>query len=188
LAIDDRLIPGRRHRLTVDGQIPQIVARRVLAGVDRSRRSSTSSRGAKKMLINVLLWIVQVLLALLFLFAGGMKLVLPLDALSGPVALPGLLLRFIGVAEVAGAVGIILPWLLNIRPRLTSLAAAGLTIIMAGATAITVLGGEIGLAYIPLIVGLLAAAVAYGRWQTVIGATGQPQAAPRLRPTMATER
>jgi hypothetical protein len=111
------------------------------------------------------LWIVQVLLALLFLFSGGTKLVLPLDALKGPVALPGLFIRFIGVAEVLGALGLILPGLLRIRPGLTPLAAAGLVIIMIGATAVTLAGGAVALALIPLVVGLLAAFVAYGRWR-----------------------
>jgi uncharacterized membrane protein YphA (DoxX/SURF4 family) len=64
---------------------------------------------------NVLLWIVQGLLAIVFLSSGGMKLVLPLDKLVGPVPLPGLFLRFIGVAEVLGAIGLILPGLLRIR-------------------------------------------------------------------------
>ncbi|MEK6302371.1 MAG: DoxX family protein [Acidobacteriota bacterium] len=81
------------------------------------------------------LWIVQVLLALLFLFSGGAKLVLsPEELLKGPVVLPVLFLRFIGVCEVLGALGLILPGLLRIRPGLTPLAAAGLVIIMIGAT------------------------------------------------------
>ncbi|MGE5243191.1 MAG: DoxX family protein [Betaproteobacteria bacterium] len=106
---------------------------------------------------NVLLWFAQGLLALVFLFAGGMKLALPLDALKGPIPLPGLFLRFIGVAEVAGAAGLILPWLLGIRPALTPLAAAGLVVIMTGATALTVAGGPAALALIPLTVGALSA-------------------------------
>jgi hypothetical protein len=111
------------------------------------------------------LWIVQVLLALLFLFSGGMKLVLPLEALAGPVPLPGAFVRFIGVAEVLGAIGLILPGLLRIRPGLTPLAAAGLVVIMIGATAVTLVGGDVALALVPLVVGLLAAFVAYGRWR-----------------------
>ena len=138
------------------------------------------------MLINVLLWIVQVLLALLFLFAGSMKLVLPIEAMSGPINLPGLLLRFIGVCEVAGGVGIILPWLLNIRPRLTPIAAAGLVIIMIGATVITVLGGQAAAALMPAIVGVLAAAVAYGRWRGNRETMPSRPAGSGLRP--ATER
>lgn len=111
------------------------------------------------------LWIVQGLLALLFVWAGGMKLVLPLEQLAGPVALPGFFVRFIGVAEVLGGVGLILPGLLRIRPGLTPLAAAGLIIIMIGATVITLASGEVAMALIPLVVGLLLAFVAYGRWR-----------------------
>jgi hypothetical protein len=111
------------------------------------------------------LWIVQALLALVFLFAGGMKLVLPLEQLTGPISIPGPFLRFIGVAEVLGALGLILPGLLRIRPGLTPLAAVGLVIIMIGATALTLAAGELGAALISLVVGLLAAFVAYGRWR-----------------------
>ena len=111
------------------------------------------------------LWIVQGLLAIIFLFSGGMKLVLPLEAMTGPIPVPGLFLRFIGVAEVLGAIGLILPGALRIRPGLTPLAAAGLVIIMIGATALTLASGAVALALIPLVVGVLAAFVAYGRWR-----------------------
>ena len=111
------------------------------------------------------LWIVQGLLALLFLFAGGMKLVLPLEKLTGSVPLPGLFMRFIGVTEVLGAFGLILPGLLRIRPGLTPLAAAGLVIIMIGATVVTLAGGMVAVALMNLVVALLAAFVAYGRWR-----------------------
>jgi DoxX-like family len=111
------------------------------------------------------LWVVQGLLALLFLFAGGMKLILPLEQMTGPVPIPGFLLRFIGVVEVLGALGLILPGLLGIRPGLTPLAAAGLVIVMIGATVITLAGDAAAPALIPLAVGLLAAFVAYGRWR-----------------------
>jgi uncharacterized membrane protein YphA (DoxX/SURF4 family) len=113
------------------------------------------------------LWIVQVLLAALFLFAGVMKLVLPLDQLAGPMPLPGPFLRFIGVVEVLGGLGLLLPGLLRIRPGLTPLAAAGLVVIMIGATAIGLMVGDPTMALIPAAVGLLAAFVAYGRWRLV---------------------
>ena len=112
---------------------------------------------------NAMLWTVQGLLAVLFLFAGVSKLVLPLDQMAGPVALPGFFLRFLGVAEALGAIGLILPALLKIRPGLTPVAAAGLVIIMIGATVITAIGGPAAMALIPLTVGLLAGTVAYGR-------------------------
>jgi hypothetical protein len=120
---------------------------------------------SRKPMMNYALWTVQGLLAALFLFAGGMKLILPLEALAGPIALPGLFMRFIGVAEVLGAIGLILPGLVRIKPGLTPLAAAGLVIIMIGATGITLMGGAIAPALIPLVVGLLSAFVAYSRWR-----------------------
>src|ERR671932_1576853 len=89
------------------------------------------------------LWIAQVLLAALFLLAGGMKLVLPLDKLTGPIEVPGSFLRFIGVCEVLGGLGLILPGLLRIRPGLTPLAAAELVHVMLGATLLTLaVGGD----------------------------------------------
>ena len=121
--------------------------------------------GSERSTMNVALWIVQGLLAALFLFAGGAKLVLPLDQLTGPVALPGWFLRFIGVAEVLGAFGLVLPGLLRIRPGLTPLAAAGLVIIMIGATVVMWAGGMVAVALMNVIVALLAAFVAYGRWR-----------------------
>jgi uncharacterized membrane protein YphA (DoxX/SURF4 family) len=121
------------------------------------------------MRLNVVLWVVQGLLAALFLFAGGVKLVMPISAMTSqmPIPLPGLFLRFVGVCEVLGAIGLILPGLLRIRPDLTPLAAAGLVIIMIGATTITVMGGQLAGALFPLTVGVLATWVAYGRWQLV---------------------
>ena len=115
--------------------------------------------------MNVALWIVQGLLAALFLFAGGAKLVMSLDQMAGPVALPGWFLRFIGVAEVLGALGLILPGLLRVRLGLTPLAAAGLVIIMIGATVIGLVGGMVVVALMNVVVALLAAFVAYGRWR-----------------------
>ena len=113
--------------------------------------------------LNVVLWIIQSLLALVFLFAGGVKLILPIAAMAKQVALPGWFLRFIGVAEVFGGIGLVLPGITRIRTGLTSLAAAGLVIIMIGATCVTVAAGSILQALFPLIVGLLAAFVAYAR-------------------------
>lgn len=115
--------------------------------------------------IGTLLWTLQTLLALLFAFAGTFKLVVPLEALQGPVALPGEFLRFIGVAEVLGALGLILPGVLRIRTGLTPLAAAGLTIIMLGATTISLVALGPSAAVVPCVVGVLAAFIAYARWQ-----------------------
>lgn len=116
------------------------------------------------------LWSVQALLALLFLFAGGTKLVIPPDVLASmgspnQIPLPGWLIRFVGVAEVLGALGLILPGLLRIKPWLTPLAAAGLVVIMIGATALTIAADGVAAGVAPFVVGLLAAFVVYGRWR-----------------------
>ena len=117
--------------------------------------------------MNIALWIVQALLAALFLFAGGMKLVLPIEEMMKqmPLPLPGWFVRFTGIVEGLGALGLILPWLLGIRPNLTPLAAAGLVIVMIGATVYTAAAGDLASALMPLLVGLLCAFVAYGRWR-----------------------
>src|SRR5437762_13397046 len=125
----------------------------VLSSQQTDRSVGTSQ--TRKWIVTTALWIVQGLLALLFLFAGSMKLILPIEMLTAQMSLPGLFLRFIGTAEVAGAIGLILPGLLRIRPSLTPLAACGLVIIMIGATVVTLAGGEVVSALVPLMVGLL---------------------------------
>jgi hypothetical protein len=112
------------------------------------------------------LWIIQWLLALVFLFAGGAKLALPVDELTRQMPmLSGGFLRFVAVCEVLGAIGLILPGLLHIRPGLTPLAAAGLVVIMIGAVTVTLITGGGATALIPFATGCLAAFVAYGRWK-----------------------
>ncbi len=126
------------------------------------------------------LWIVQVLLAALFLFGGAVKLTMPVEELTAQVPVPGLFMQFISLAEIVGAVGLILPSLLRIRPGLTPLAAACLVVIMIGATTITLatLGAEMAL--YPLVTGLLAAFVAYGRWR--LAPIRRAPRAPALQP------
>ena len=117
--------------------------------------------------MNIILWILQVLLGLLFIFAGVMKFVMPVEEMNrqAPVVLPGLFLHFIGICEVLGGLGLVLPSLVRIQPRLTSLAAVGLAIITAGATVITLQGPmKVGAAF-PFIICLLCIFVAYGRWR-----------------------
>jgi hypothetical protein len=113
------------------------------------------------------LWIAQGLLAALFLFAGGMKLVVPLAQLAAMGPLPAAFMRFIGGVETLGALGLVLPGLTRVLPILTPLAAAGLVIVMTGAVVVTLaIGGGAG-ALVPFVVGVLAAAIAYGRWRVV---------------------
>lgn len=113
---------------------------------------------------NTRLWIAQAVLAALFLFAGVFKLIVPAAELAAQAHLPAAFLKFIGVCETAGGLGLILPWLTHIRPRLTPLAAAGLVIIMVGAVVTTLVQGQgVAAAIVPAVVGTVAAYVARGR-------------------------
>lgn len=128
---------------------------------------------------NAILWTIQGLLALSFLFAGGMKLLTPTSTLAPMVApLPIPLIRFIGFCEVTGAFGLILPGLLRIRPSLTPLAAAGLVIIMSGAVSASITLGRMTDMVAPAILGVLAIVVIYGRLQlSARGRHASPSAA-----------
>ena len=119
--------------------------------------------------MNIALWVVQVLLALFFALASGFpKLFLPPEMLPPlPIPLPRAFILFIGVAEMAGALGLVLPGLTRIRPGLTPLAAAGLVLVTVGATVYQLASGEPGNAVFAVVLGLLCAFVAYGRWQLV---------------------
>ena len=117
--------------------------------------------------INVVLWVLQILLGGLFLFAGFMKLTIPLDALAQQSKLPVSFMLFIAIAEVLGGFGVILPGLLRRRRALTPLAATGLGIIMIGATALSAANFGAAAALFPLITGVVAAIVAYGRWDAL---------------------
>ena len=114
--------------------------------------------------VHVWLWIAQGLLAALFLFTGGSKLVTPTQVLAAQSHLSGAFMKFIGVCEVLGALGLVLPGVTHIRPGLTPLAAALLVIIMIGATVSTAILLPSLLA-LPVVVLLLTAFVAYGRWR-----------------------
>jgi uncharacterized membrane protein YphA (DoxX/SURF4 family) len=133
--------------------------------VNKQQNSIGSVSSNRQKLINITFWTMQAVLALLFLMAGGMKLVLPVEVLLAqmPIQLPGAFVRFIGICEVAGALGLVLPGLTRVRRELTPLAAGALALEMVVATVYTLLGGGGATALMPVVVGLLCAAVAYGR-------------------------
>jgi hypothetical protein len=110
----------------------------------------------------IALWTVQGLLAALFLFAGGFKLATPAAELARIAHMPAPFLKFIGLCEVLGALGLVLPGLFRVRPGLTPLAAAGLVVIMLGAVILTVITQGFAAAGFPLVVGVLASIVAIG--------------------------
>jgi len=118
--------------------------------------------------MHILLWIAQVLLACAFGMAGVMKATQPIDALTqAGIAwasqVPLALVRFIGVSELLGAIGLILPAATKIKPFLTPLAALGLLTIMILAMAFHLSRGEVQATPINIVLGGLAAFVAWGR-------------------------
>jgi uncharacterized membrane protein YphA (DoxX/SURF4 family) len=111
------------------------------------------------------LWIVQVLLALVFVASGSMKLFAFDQFAASAPALADLqgLVTLIGIAELAGAIGLILPRLTGILPILTTWAAVGLATIMVLATGFHLKRGEFSHSVVTAILFILAAFVAYGR-------------------------
>jgi hypothetical protein len=125
--------------------------------------STSSTRAA-----NRLLWSAQILAALLFLFAGSMKFIMPAEKLQqGPIVFPLAFMYFIGICECLGALGLILPAATRVRTALTPLAAAGLTIIMIGATTVSILAAGLAAGIFPAVVGVITGAIAFGRGRVV---------------------
>ena len=113
------------------------------------------------------LWVVQGLLGAMFLAVGAMKATQPIavlvDTLGWPAAVPAALVRVIGVAELLGALGLILPAATRVKPMLTPLAGVGLAMVMLLATIFHISHGELGTLPIPLVLGGLTAFGAWGR-------------------------
>lgn len=116
--------------------------------------------------MNIALWILQVLLAAVFAAHGWMLVSPPPELLPVINEQLGVAFRlFLGVAEIAGAIGVVLPAITRIMPWLTSLAAGSLGFVVASATVLHVARNEIGSAVITAILFLMAAFVAYARWR-----------------------
>ena len=118
---------------------------------------------------NITLWILQFLLAAMFLMAGFMKLSQPIDELSKSLPwaaqVPEGLVRFIGAAEVLGALGLILPALLRIKPILTPIAALGIATVMLFAIFFHGSRGENSAIGMNVVLIIIAALIAWGRFK-----------------------
>lgn len=116
---------------------------------------------------NIGLWIAQGLLGSMFLMAGIMKSTQPIEALTPNLPWVSgsniLLVRFIGISELAAALGLILPWLLKIQPKLTVYAALGLVLVMVLASGFHAIRGEYQAIGFNVVLGGLAGLIAYGR-------------------------
>jgi len=113
------------------------------------------------------LWVAQVLLFAAFMMAGLMKVTTPIAELAVKMAwvaeMPALV-RFIGTSELLGAIGVLLPAATRIKPILTPIAAAALVVVMVLAAGFHIYRGEIPQMAPSVILGLLAAFVAWGRF------------------------
>ena len=129
--------------------------------------TATASLPSPKKLFRASLWTVQALLAAAFLMSGAGKLLQPMAALAQQMPwtadMPELLVRFIGAAELAGALGLVLPALTRIKPALTPLAALGLATIMVLASLTHIVRGELAIVPVNAVLGALALFVAWGR-------------------------
>jgi uncharacterized membrane protein YphA (DoxX/SURF4 family) len=123
----------------------------------------------KRPKLNIALWVLQVLLALLYLDAGFLKTFKPIQDIAPTIfwvtRFPVPLVRFIGISELLGALGLILPAALKIRPQLTTIAATGLTLMMLLANIHHISRGEFFVLPMTGTLLILAAFVAYGRWK-----------------------
>ena len=118
--------------------------------------------------MNIVLWILQVLLGIYFLFVGVNHFIVP-PGLPAPMSwmyeLSTGLHYFSGTAEILAGLGLILPGLTKIQTRLTPLAGTGLVLVMVGAIVWHVQRGEVVNIFSNLILAVLAGFVAYGRWR-----------------------
>ena len=116
--------------------------------------------------MNVTLWVLQVLLALVFLAHGVMMLAPPAEvAVQMDAMLPRWFQVFLGVAEVLAAIGLTLPGLTRIQPGLVPAAAAGVMVVMVSATVLHLVRNEFSAAATTCVLLLMATCVAYGRWR-----------------------
>jgi hypothetical protein len=146
----------------------KVTTMNIAVDISHAPPAAETERPARPLGLHVALWIAQGLLALVFGFAGSMKLLTPIDELAKNAAWikdAAWLIRFIGVSEVAGALGMLLPALSRIRPRLTSLASVGLLTIMVLATGFHLMRGEARFTPVTIALGALAGFVAWGRFR-----------------------
>ena len=118
---------------------------------------------------NVALWIAQAILSIIFLWGGYMKLFAPVEKLNAmwpwTGQIPKLLLKFTGIVDALGGIGLILPGLLRIKPKLTALAALGIIVLMALAIAFHLSRGEGSVIGANIVFAIIAGFIAWGRFR-----------------------
>ncbi len=129
----------------------------------------TNTETKKPKALNITLWIVQIILALLFIMTGVVKFTSSIEEqrsqMEWPKHVSEGLIHFVGIIEIVGALGLLLPSILKIKPQLTPWAAIGLALIMIFATILNVSVGETK-AIVPLLsISAIALFVAWGRFK-----------------------
>lgn len=121
--------------------------------------------------LNIAIWVAQVVLALMFLMAGFVKTTQPIEQLSATMKwtaqVPSGLVRFVGISEFLGALGLLLPSIFRIKPILTPIAAMGIVTIMVFAIIFHISKGETSVIGVNIFIMLLAAFIAWGRFKKV---------------------
>jgi putative oxidoreductase len=122
--------------------------------------------------MNVILWVAQGILGIMFLMTGIMKITQPIEKLVAMMSWVNhaspVLIRFIGLSELLGGLGILLPSILRIKPNLTVWAAIGLILVMISAVFFHISIGEANMIGTPIILGLITVFVAWGRTKKAI--------------------
>jgi uncharacterized membrane protein YphA (DoxX/SURF4 family) len=130
------------------------------------KADANTQTAVRPSVLNIALWILQVLLAVVYLMHGWLMVAPPAEMVEMINAQLGVGLRmFIGVAELLAVAGLILPGVTRIMPWLTSVAAAGLMIVMASATVVHISRGEGSSAIMAAVLFVLVTVVAYARWK-----------------------
>jgi len=117
--------------------------------------------------VHILLWIGQALLAAIFIMGGTTVLLQPIEAIASQMSFvnhfPYLVVKLIGLCEIVGGIGLILPSLLKIKPILTPIAAGLLALVMLFAVIYHLTHNEAAGSGFPLALGVIAGLVSWGR-------------------------
>ncbi|EGI77644.1 DoxX family protein [Hylemonella gracilis] len=133
-------------------------------------KSDAMAPGRARTVLNIVLWLIQGLLAIFFVYAGYTKLATPAVELARMMPwtaeLPSLV-PVTGIADLLGGLGIFLPTLTRIRPRLTALAALGLLVLQGLAMGFHAVRGEMAVLPMNIVLILLVAVVLWGRTRAI---------------------
>lgn len=130
----------------------------------------TTSKPSKA--LNISLWVVQSLLSIMFIMAGTMNTVQPIEKLAPMMPwvthVSPLLVRFVGISQLLGGIGLLLPSILRIKPQLTAWAAIGIVALLTCAVIFHISIGEINMIGVPIAFGLISAFIAWGRMKKAV--------------------